>query len=171
VSTHDQGDLGRRIERVEDLIRQSETLPDPAARACVREVVQTLLDFHGAGLARILDHLASDGGTGRAAVEALSRDELVGSLLLLHGLHPLDVETRVRAALEKMRPRLRTHGGDVELLGVQEGVVRIRTDTDVRTIEAAVYEAAPDAVSVEVVETTQRNGETHTRMGLPILRG
>ena len=52
----------------------------------------------------------------------------MGGLLLLHGLHPLDLEARVRQALDKVRPYLRSHGGNVELLGVDEGVVRLRLE-------------------------------------------
>ena len=46
---------------------------------------------------------------------------MVGGLLMLHGLHPLDLETRVRQALDQVRPYLRSHGGNVELLGVSDG--------------------------------------------------
>ena len=51
----------------------------------------------------------------------------MASLLLVHGLHPYDVETRVARALDGVRPYLGSHGGDVELLGVtDDGVVRLR---------------------------------------------
>jgi Fe-S cluster biogenesis protein NfuA len=36
------------------------------------------------------------------------------------------VEERVEAALEELRPALRMDGGDVELVGVDSGVVRVR---------------------------------------------
>ena len=85
----------------------------------------------------------------------------MASLLLLHGLHPLDLEARVRQALEQVRPYLRTHGGDVELLGVDDGVVRLRMQgschgcpssavTLKHTIEEAIYDAAPDVAAIEV---------------------
>jgi Fe-S cluster biogenesis protein NfuA len=84
-------------------------------------------------------------------------------MLLLYGLHPLELETRVRQALDTVRPSLESHGGDVELLGIDEGVVRVRlqgsssghvcpstTATQRQALEAAVYDAAPDVVALEI---------------------
>ena len=79
-----------------------------------------------AGFERVLDRIASTGPPGLELIDSLAADELVGSLLLLYGLHPQDLETRVREALEKVRPLLRFHGGKVELLGITEGTVRLR---------------------------------------------
>jgi Fe-S cluster biogenesis protein NfuA/nitrite reductase/ring-hydroxylating ferredoxin subunit len=85
---------------------------------------------------------------------------LVSHLLLLHGLHPLDVETRVVQALEEVRPYLQSHGGNVEFLGVEEGVARLRMQgscdgcpssamTLKLAIEEAVMKAAPDLDGIE----------------------
>jgi hypothetical protein len=52
---------------------------------------------------------------------------------LLYGLHPVDFETRVMQALEKVRPYLQSHGGSVDLLSVDEGVVRLRLRANGRT--------------------------------------
>jgi Fe-S cluster biogenesis protein NfuA len=94
-------------------------------------------------------------------------------MLLLYGLHPLDIETRIANALEKVRPSLNLHEGNVELLGVNgDGVVRLRLEgncdgcpssalTLKHTIEEAIYAAAPDATAIEVenlTETEDRNG-------------
>ncbi len=51
-------------------------------------------------------------------LDRLAADDLVASLLAVHGLHPYDVETRVARALDGVRPYLGSHGGDVELLGL-----------------------------------------------------
>jgi Fe-S cluster biogenesis protein NfuA len=80
---------------------------------------------------------------------------------LLHGLHPLDLETRVRQALENVRPLLRSHGGNVELLGLAGAVVRLRmlgscdgcpssALTLKSAIEDAIFERAPDVIGIEV---------------------
>ena len=103
ATTKDDQDFRNRIQRVETLLQDVERLPE-AARACTREIVQTLLDLHGAGLEKILGRLADAGPIGMAVIDDLGRDDLVGSLLLLYGLHPLDLETRVRQALDKVRP-------------------------------------------------------------------
>ena len=61
---------------------------------------------------------------GRAAAEAggrwpqLADDPLVAGLLLLHDLHPLDVDARIQRALDRVRPYLGSHAGGVEFLGV-----------------------------------------------------
>ncbi|MGI8430768.1 MAG: NifU family protein, partial [Chthoniobacterales bacterium] len=104
----------RRLGRVEDLIAGLEKSPDPKVREQVRELIQTLLDLHASGLERILESIHSTGEPGVALIEQLGCDQLVSGVLLLHGLHPLDLETRVRTALETVRPRLGQHGGSVE---------------------------------------------------------
>jgi Fe-S cluster biogenesis protein NfuA/nitrite reductase/ring-hydroxylating ferredoxin subunit len=121
--------------------------------------VGVLLDLYGDGLARMMEVVA-EGEDRERNLEAFARDELVSHLLLLHGLHPLDVEARVVAALEEVRPYLHSHGGNVELLGIEGGVVRVRMEgscdgcpssamTLKLAIEEAVLKAAPDLEGVE----------------------
>jgi Fe-S cluster biogenesis protein NfuA/nitrite reductase/ring-hydroxylating ferredoxin subunit len=162
----DQG-LQERVARIETLLGEIEALHDPNARAKAAEMVQVLLELYGEGLARVMDVVA-EGEERERIFEALAEDELVSHLLLLHGLHPLDVQTRVTQALEEVRPYLRSHGGDVELLGIEGGVVRVRLQgscdgcpssaaTLKLAIEEALQKAAPDLEGVEaegVAETT-----------------
>ena len=89
------------------------------ARERAEELVRQVTDLYGAGLERILEILDEPGKLDDATLAALAADDLVASLLLVHGLHPHDVETRVAAALDGVRPYLGSHGGDVELLGRQ----------------------------------------------------
>ena len=89
-----------RLQRIDALLREVERYADPAARSHTREIVQAVLDLHGSGLDRVLGHLEAAGKEGVAILDACARDEVVSGLLLLHGLHPLDVETRVRQALD-----------------------------------------------------------------------
>ncbi|HWE01630.1 MAG TPA: NifU family protein [Tepidisphaeraceae bacterium] len=149
-----------RMQELEGLLQEIEAIADPAARAKMGQIIQTLLEFHGAGLTAIFDRMMKAGELGRAAIEDLSRDELVGSLLLLYDLHPLDMESRVRSALDKARPAL---GGEdkVEVLGVSEqGVVRLRLKstghtcpssaaTMRKTIEEHIYDKAPEVTAIE----------------------
>jgi Fe-S cluster biogenesis protein NfuA len=87
-------------------------------------------------------------------------DELVAHLLLLHGLHPVPIHDRVSAALDSVRPYLATHGGGVELLGIEQGVVSLRLEgachgcpssalTLRAAVEEAVIKAAPDVERIE----------------------
>jgi Fe-S cluster biogenesis protein NfuA/nitrite reductase/ring-hydroxylating ferredoxin subunit len=140
--------------RIEALLDEVETLADPAARETTIALVQELLELYGEGLARVVE---------RADDELLARladDELVGHLLLLHGLHPIALEARVRGALEQVRPYLASHGGGVELLGIEEGVARLRlhgscngcpssTATLRLAIEDAIHKAAPDVERID----------------------
>ena len=150
-----------RIGRIEALIEEIERFADPAAQARTREIVQVLLDFHGEAVARLVDHIEAAGPPGRAVLENLANDQQVASLLLLYSLHPHSLEERVAKALESVRPQLRGHGGDVELIGLDEGVVRLRlkgschgcpssSATLTNLVEAAVYDAAPDVATIEL---------------------
>jgi Fe-S cluster biogenesis protein NfuA/nitrite reductase/ring-hydroxylating ferredoxin subunit len=153
----DQG-LQERVARMETLLEQIETLKDSNARSKAAEAVGVLLDLYGDGLARMMDLVYETGND--KAFESFAQDELVSHLLLLHGLHPLDVETRVVQALEEVRPYLQSHGGNVEFLGVEESVARLRMQgscdgcpssamTLKLAIEEAVLKAAPDLDGIE----------------------
>ena len=142
------------VGRIEELLERLEALPDPAARDIALETVQALLELYGDGLGRIVE------AVGPEHAQALAADELVEHLLLLHGVHPIGVEERVREALDGVRPYLGSHGGDVELLGVEDGVARIRMQgscegcpasaaTVKLAIQDAVLKAAPDVDRVE----------------------
>jgi Fe-S cluster biogenesis protein NfuA len=185
MMTEEEHEFRKRMERLESLIQEIDRIGDPAARALMKELVQTLLDYHGAGLARMLEVIAQAEASGQSLIETLSRDDLVGSLLLLYGLHPLDLEARVRRALEKVRPYLQSHGGNVELIGTAGGAVRLRMQgscngcpssvlTLKNAIEEAVYEAAPDVTAMEVegvVEPSAQVDAGGARVALPILKG
>ncbi len=123
MSAAQDREIRTQLERLEALIQDTERLPDEDARAHARALVQALMDFHGAAIARLLERIAETGEAGGDQIESLASDELISSLLLLYGLHPLDVETRVQNALERVRPYLKSHGGNVELIGVSEGAV------------------------------------------------
>jgi Fe-S cluster biogenesis protein NfuA len=175
--THADDDFRGRMERLDALIREAEHFADPAVQAHTREIVGALLELHGAGLAKILEHVAGSGENGRAVIDALTRDELVASLLLLHGLHPQDVETRVLGALDRVRPYLHSHGGDVEFLGAAGAAVRLRmrgschgcpssAATLRSTIEQAIYDAAPDVTAVEVEERAEEAPAGLIQLGL-----
>ena len=121
-----------------------------------------MTNLYGAGLERLLQVLSDSGRLDQQTLDALADDELVAGLLLVHGLHPYAVETRVARALDSVRPYLGSHGGDVELLGVDtDGVVRLRmlgscdgcpssSVTLQLAVEDAIQAAAPEVTSIEV---------------------
>jgi Fe-S cluster biogenesis protein NfuA len=148
------------MQQVEALVRKMEGLPDPEARASAVELVQALMEFHGAGLERMMEIVAESGAGASVLFDRFAGDGLVGSLLLIYGLHPLTLEERVARALERVRPLLDSHGGSVELVGIDEGVVRLRLQGSCKScpsssvtlklaIEEAIYESAPDVAGIE----------------------
>jgi hypothetical protein len=132
----------QRVERLDRLLQQLESLADQHAREVAVSAVQSLLELYGEALARVMHRVPPD------ASRALADDELIGHLLLVHGLHPVDVETRVRDALGSLPRSL----GRVELLGVQDGTARVRVPAacaaDQVFIERAIQDAAPDVDAV-----------------------
>jgi Fe-S cluster biogenesis protein NfuA len=151
--------LARDTVRVEGAIRALEALSDPRAREQAQELVQVILDLHGAGLARLLELVSAAGAAGQSILESLADDEQVRGLLLLHGLHPQDLESRVQRAVEKMHPFLGTHGLRLELLAASEEIVQLRlhgnwqgksADTLKQDVETAILDAAPDVARVEI---------------------
>ena len=149
--------VGSRIEELLGQIRAG----DPDTAEVAEEVVRLVVELYGAGLERTVE-LA-----GPEALDRMVEDELVASLLVLHGLHPKDTHTRVVEALDQVRPYLGSHAGGVELLGVDhEGVVHLRlegscdgcpssTMTVKLAIERAIEEAAPEVTAVEVENLTR----------------
>jgi Fe-S cluster biogenesis protein NfuA len=150
------------MAKIEQLVAGIDRIPDATAQADVKELLQLVLDLHGTGLERILDLIHEAGLPGESILAALSQDDLVSQLLLLHGLHPLDAEARIRLALDRVRPYMHTHKGDVQFLGVtEEGIVRLQwqgtcrscsgsTVTLHQTLEQAIYDAAPEVKGVEI---------------------
>jgi Fe-S cluster biogenesis protein NfuA len=145
------------IARVEELLEQLDGVPDGPARETATALVQALLDMYGEGLARLVGHVAErDDGT---LAQALAEDEVVAPLLLVHGLHPVPLDRRVHGALAAVRPYLESHSGGVELLGIEDGTVRLQLQgscsgcpssvvTLKHAVEDAIYKAAPDVVDI-----------------------
>jgi Fe-S cluster biogenesis protein NfuA/nitrite reductase/ring-hydroxylating ferredoxin subunit len=145
-------EVSERIEALLDDLGQS-TPPPVLAR--VEELVHAVMSLYGAGLSRLVEVAPAD------VLRRLADDEVVGNLLVLHDLHPDDVDTRVRRALDSVRPYLGSHAGDVTLTGVDtDGVVHLRLEgscdgcpssalTVKSAIEDAILVAAPDVVAVE----------------------
>jgi Fe-S cluster biogenesis protein NfuA/nitrite reductase/ring-hydroxylating ferredoxin subunit len=151
------------------------------ARERSEELVRLVAELYGAGLERVLDIVYDAGRLDEGVLAALAADDLVASLLLVHGLHPYDVGRRVEQALESVRPYLGSHGGDVELVEVSdEGMVRLRllgscdgcpssAVTLKLAVEGAIEAAAPDVTGI-VVEEAPRTDGAETLIPLTSLR-
>jgi len=139
-------------ERIEELLAGLQAGP---SRDTAEELVRLLVEMYGEGLTRIVAELDTD------QLTRLAGDEVVEGLLLLHDLHPLDVDSRVQRALDRIRPYLGSHAGGVEYLGVEDGVAHLRlqgscdgcassTLTVKMAIEGAIQDAAPELTGIEV---------------------
>jgi Fe-S cluster biogenesis protein NfuA len=167
------------VERVQDLLGSLDEIADPVAQERVQELVGTVLELYGAGLERILGVLADAGEPALPIRDALLDDGIVASLLLIHGLYPVPLEERVIEALDSMRPYMATHGGTVELLGVEDGVARLRLGgsckgcpSSAATLEFAIKEAidiaAPDLLGLEVEGVVGLSEEQAAPSGLSL---
>jgi Fe-S cluster biogenesis protein NfuA len=157
----DGRDFREDMQQIGALVQEIESIADPAARAATKSLVQSLMDLHGAALEKVLDIVAEAGEPGMNIIDRLGRDSLVSSLLILYGLHPEDIETRVVKAVDKVRPQLRKQGCELELIEVIDGAIRLRVETGSHTcgstaktvqatLEGAMYDAAPDLTSLAI---------------------
>lgn len=147
-------------DRVQRLLDELGAHADAGVTRRAEELVRALMDLYGAGLARIVELVGEAGD--RQLLTRLGTDGLVGALLVLHDLHPEDLDSRIRGALDTVRPYLGSHAGDVEYLGVDdEGVVHLRLEgscdgcpssstTVTYAIERAIGDVAPEVAGLRV---------------------
>jgi Fe-S cluster biogenesis protein NfuA len=179
ISPPQPGEFRLQTERVEKLAAKLESAGNPEIRTAALDLVQSVIELHGSALQHMLDSFSRTPEGEQALSEALN-DDLVASMFLLHGLHPDDIETRILRGIEKVRPYLKSHGGDVELVSVRDGIARLRLHgscgscpsssiTLKSAVEAALFEAAPDIVEI-ISETAGTGMEPHESSNLVILR-
>jgi hypothetical protein len=127
---------------VEALLAELRARSGPEAGDVAEELVTCLIRLYGAGLETIMRTIGDE----QRLKALLIADPLVESLLLVHDLHPLGTDTRIRRALGKL-------GVGAELLGIDEtGVVEVRLGkgcgSRTTDIEQAVVDAAPETTGV-----------------------
>jgi len=145
--------LGPLLDRLEQLLADVEGLDEP-----VRDRVFELLDgvdaVHRLAITRLAD------GLGEQLRPLRRQDVAVDWLFEAYGVGVDDVEA-ASAALEPVRPYLHEHGGEVEVLGVEHGVVRVRllgacsgctsaAETLRHGVEEALRENLPGFVAMDV---------------------
>ena len=150
-------DLHQVGVRVEELLAELRSAADPTVHERAEALVSLLVEFYGAGLERIVALVGRE-PSGEGIVRRLAQDDLLASLFVLHGLHPIPVEDRVHEALQGVRPQL--GGTRVALLGIDDGVVHCELslggcgsaplDVAQATLEKAILDVAPEIVSVRV---------------------
>lgn len=157
-----QSEFDRQIESIEGLVRALEDSADAASRLKAKELTQALMSLHGACLERMLEIVGQTGALGQSIIDSFAADEKVRSLLLLYDLHPVALETRILQALEKIRPNIQSHGGNVRLVSVDDaGAVTVRLEGShsgcgsspanlKSAVEQVIYDAAPDVTAIHM---------------------
>jgi Fe-S cluster biogenesis protein NfuA len=157
----DHRDLRRDVQKIGELVQEIESIADPKLRATTKDLMQSLMDLHGAALERAMEIVADTGEAGMATIDRLGRDSLVSNVLILYGLHPQDMASRIEEAVSRLRPQLHKQGCEIELLSVSDGAIRLRVETGSHTcgstaktvqatVEGAIYDAAPDMISLVI---------------------
>ncbi len=170
------------LGRVQELQDRLDSAGDPATRELAEELVSAVVQMYGAGLERVVGSLLAAGEEGRRLALALAEEEQVAALLLIHDLHPVPLLERVQGALEQVRPYMESHGGNVELLALEEGVARIglrgscsscaaSTVTLELVIKQALEEAAPDLEGLQVEDVAGASTGVPTGPSLPLAGG
>ncbi|BCL79358.1 NifU family protein [Ktedonobacteria bacterium brp13] len=150
----------RQAARIEMLVQEVAAFSDPHARAVAEELIQTLLDMYGEGLARLLEITAATDTSGLALIDTYASDELLNALFVLHGLHPLDIESRFLQALDQVRSSLKLQGNTLEFVRMEDGIAYLRLQGGCHScgtpanlqlaIEETLYKAVPDLQGLEV---------------------
>ena len=162
------------IARVQELTGRLEDLEDGSCRELAEELTGAVVQMYGAGLERIVELIDDEETRDR-----LAGDELVAGLLMIHDLYPVPLEDRVMAALDSVRPYMESHGGNIELLGFEDGVVKLRLEGSCKSCRAssstlelavrqALQEAAPDLLGMDVEGVVE---EEIPGVPLPTLNG
>jgi Fe-S cluster biogenesis protein NfuA/nitrite reductase/ring-hydroxylating ferredoxin subunit len=167
------------IERVQELQGALEAAGASATRDLAEELVASVVQMYGVGLERIVEAIQGTGADGERIAASLTDDPLVAMLLLIHDLHPVPLRDRVQGALDSVRPYMESHGGNVELLALENGIARIHlrgscSDCSASSvtlelaIKQALEEAAPDLEGLEVEGVAP---QTVNGNGLPMVTG
>jgi Fe-S cluster biogenesis protein NfuA len=156
--------LSQQVQRIAEIVEQIESTADPNLRAMAQELLESLMALHGAALERMLEIAFASGDAGQKIVRECGQDDMVSSVLVLYGIHPDDLRTRVERAVEKLKPMLASHSAQAELVAIDDnGAARLRLNWTAHgcgssaasvksSLEAAVQDAAPDASSVLIEE-------------------
>ncbi len=182
MSTLDSREFQAHTEQIERMVQRVSEMADEHARTTALELLQSMMDLHGAVLSRVVEVLGSS-EAGRTSLSKLGDDPLICGMLVLYGIHPVPLEDRVKSAIEKAAPQLRKHNGSAELLGISDSVVRVKIESSGHgcgssadalksTLEQAILEAAPEVVElvVEGIPAPVANGFVPLNLVQPAMK-
>lgn len=162
ISREEVEELNRQSKRMQDLIEQVNNISDPKSKELMQECISEILTFYGRGLERILDILMNENNQAATKIiNELMEDSFISGLLLIHDLHPLDLQTRLHLALEKVSPYIESHGGSVEIVSLEDGIATIKMAGSCKScksssvtlelaIKQSIEEHCPDLLELKV---------------------
>ncbi|HEX4454922.1 MAG TPA: hypothetical protein VH143_28875 [Kofleriaceae bacterium] len=144
-----------QLERILDELRD---LVNPAAWQRVEQALTITTRLYGAGLGRALEHAVAAGADDATLCERIDADELLASLLVLHGLHPLPTDARVRRTAMALCEQL---GCELEIVAVADGRLTLHARGELgggamsarvaeNVIRRALEAAAPELTAIEI---------------------
>jgi nitrite reductase/ring-hydroxylating ferredoxin subunit/Fe-S cluster biogenesis protein NfuA len=147
------GRLDAAMARVADL--------DAPARELVDELLASLNDLHKQGLTAVVRGLRDD-PRGKELLFDLVDDPAVHMVLAMHGIIRPDPLTLAQRAIAQVRPGINSHGGDVELVGIDGTVAHVRLTGACQgcsmaavtlrdSVEESLLRGVPGLTGVEVV--------------------
>jgi|GraSoiStandDraft_50_1057286.scaffolds.fasta_scaffold167765_1 Fe-S cluster biogenesis protein NfuA len=153
-------DLQARSAEMREQVRRIETCSDPATRTAALALVRSVMDLHQSALERMLDVIEQTSAEPSRIIENFVQDPLIHSVLMLHDLHPHDLETRITRALAQLQPKLQRHKAEAKVISVADRMVHVFLEvapqhssssaTLKSSIEQVLTDAAPDAqITVE----------------------
>jgi Fe-S cluster biogenesis protein NfuA len=136
-----------RLAALDEQLAQLETTPGPIGELALA-AVSGLAEIYGQALARALDLVDP------ALVERMLGDELIGHLLVLHGIHPSPIQYRTSRVIEGLRAALSARGVEIELAGIDHtvAILRRRSLKGCGTSAAGIEQAIRDAMLAAVPE-------------------
>jgi len=156
------------VERIESLVHQAEAIPDAQTRNLTSGLLRAVLEFHAAGLERVMELLFQAGPVGEKIIDRITGEELTSSLLLLHGLHPDDTQTRLERAVEKLQEMFQKLGAKLTMTSLQERTVCLQFESErtwsvaavKNSVEKVILQAAPEINIIEVsgIKETPQDG-------------
>ena len=149
-------------QRVDDAVRAAHRLEVGATRVAL-EMRTAVEAFHREGLMRLLRILRAHPAT-EDLLAQMGRDSFLQALFGLHGLIRPGLDERIASGLDRARPLLAQHGGDVEFVRREDDVVFVRLTGNCadcvlapltlrEAVTDAVLKQAPEIKRIELLET------------------
>lgn len=161
MSTHNgnglksgEREFRERAQQIERLTQRAQAIEDVEARTLVLELLQAVMSLHADCLERLLEIIEEQEPM---LLDKLGKEPSIGVLLALYGLHPEPLEMRVNAALDRVKGYLQSHNSEVELLAIDDSIVKVRLTTRgsgcgvialKEAVEHSIYENAPEVAEV-----------------------